>query len=168
VADDLRQRIAEAAETAHKAWVGKRYDDERTYGDFIGNAVMAVRDEELERLRRQAGWHGKCVPITKWAEELRDKLNAVGQREQAVNDCGAALAERNEWRERAEKAEAITNALTWLIAAGVQITIGACNHQGGAELRVAVDLDDNPAWYGDLSESLTDAKTYCSAQGVEP
>jgi hypothetical protein len=73
-----------------------------------------------------------------------------------------------EERERAEKAEAITSTLTWLIAAGVQVTIGACDHQGGAELRVAIDLDDEPAWYGDLAESLADAKIYCSAQGVEP
>lgn len=89
----------------------------------------------------------------------------------ALREAGYAFVRSTELadlRARAEKAEAITNALTWLIAAGVQVTIGACDHQGGAELRVAVDLDDNPAWYGDLSDSLADAKTYRSAQGVEP
>ncbi|WP_433520116.1 hypothetical protein ACQP2T_63995 (plasmid) [Nonomuraea sp. CA-143628] len=102
----------------------------------------------------------------------KDQYPGEAARREAVRLADIVIAIRDSdpgyWRERAEKAEAITNALTWLIAAGVQITIGACDHQGGAELRVAVDLDDDPAWYGDLSDCLADAKNYCSARGVEP
>lgn len=62
--------------------------------------------------------------------------------------------------------------LSWLIAAGVHVTIGAVDHNGGADLCVALDLedepDDNPAWYGPLGESLSDARAYCEAQEIGP
>lgn len=97
MAEDLRHRIAEALADAAG---GQRFSDPARFGAAwlaAADAVMAVRDEELERLRSRVGWHGECVPITKWAEELRDKLNAAGQREQALAEC-------NGWRERAETA----------------------------------------------------------------
>jgi hypothetical protein len=70
--------------------------------------------------------------------------------------------------EARQQAEAALADLNWLIAAGVHVTLGAVDHNGGAELRVAIDLDDDPAWYGQLGDCLTDARTYCSAQGIEP
>ncbi|MGP4092972.1 hypothetical protein [Nonomuraea sp. KM90] len=73
---------------------------------------------------------------------------------------------------RADQAEAALADLHWLIAAGVHVTIGAEDHNGGADLRVALDLedepDDNPAWYGPLGESLADARAYCEAQEIGP
>lgn len=89
MADELRQQYAAAlAETCRLHETVDNCDRcERRL-----NAIMAVRDEELERLRRQAGWHGDCVPITKWAEELRDKLNAVGQRDQTTQRAETAEA----------------------------------------------------------------------------
>lgn len=70
--------------------------------------------------------------------------------------------------ERAQRAEAALADLNWLIAAGVHVTIGAVDHNGGADLRVALDLDDGPAWYGPLGESLANARAHCDAQEIGP
>lgn len=75
VAEDLRLRYAEALRTAADyAIVG-----EASAPSKMLDAVMAVRDEEMERLRARA---------TKFYDAI-----------------GRAVAERDEWRERAETAE---------------------------------------------------------------
>lgn len=80
-----------------------------------------------------------------------------------------------DWKERAEQAEARARQLddlAWLAAAGVDVIIGTADYDGGAELRVALDLedepDDNPSWSGPLGESLADARAYCEANGMTP
>jgi hypothetical protein len=79
---------------------------------------------------------------------------------------------RQQAEARSEQAEATLADLNWLIAAGMDIIIGAVDHNGGAELRVALDLEDepdeNPAWYGQLGECLADARAYCEAQEIGP
>lgn len=78
---DLRQRYAEALRTAAKdAIVG-----EASAPSKMLDAVMAVRDEELERLRVRA----------------TNFYDAIGR----------AVAERDEWRERAETARSLAEEL---------------------------------------------------------
>lgn len=60
------------------------------------------------------------------------------------------------------------NDLRWLIAAGVEVTIGAVQRGDCAELRVVLDLDDQPTWWGDLAGCLAEAKAYCAREGIGP
>lgn len=70
---------------------------------------------------------------------------------------------------RAEKDKATADALTWLIAASVEVTIGVVSRGAHSELRVALDLDDGPPmWYGDLTTCLLAAKEYCESEGITP
>jgi hypothetical protein len=62
-----------------------------------------------------------------------------------------------------------TTLLHWLIAAGVDITIGAAQHQGTAVIRVALDLDGPITLYGcNLAGLLAQAKAFCEHEGITP
>ncbi|MBO3751562.1 hypothetical protein J5X84_36280 [Streptosporangiaceae bacterium NEAU-GS5] len=70
--------------------------------------------------------------------------------------------------EAASKRFAI-DTLTWLISAGVDVTIGATSHQGGAALKVSLDAGGDPAWKGDhLADLLAQARAWCESAGVTP
>ncbi|MEO3860909.1 hypothetical protein [Acrocarpospora sp. B8E8] len=59
--------------------------------------------------------------------------------------------------------------LHWLIAAGVDITIGAAKHQGTAVIRVALDLDGPITLYGcNLAGLLAQARAWCEYEGITP
>lgn len=59
--------------------------------------------------------------------------------------------------------------LTWLISASVDTTIGVIAHGDSVALRVALDLDDDPAFVGyDLSDLLAQARAYCEREGITP
>ncbi|GAA0969903.1 hypothetical protein GCM10009555_017850 [Acrocarpospora macrocephala] len=62
-----------------------------------------------------------------------------------------------------------TALLHWLIAAGVDITIGAAQHQGTAVIRVALNLDGPITLYGcNLAGLLAQARAWCEYEGITP
>lgn len=67
-----------------------------------------------------------------------------------------------------QEAERTLARLEWLIAAGHQITMGAVEHQGGAEFRLTLDMDRPIQFFGDISQCLTDARFHSERLGITP
>lgn len=121
MADDLRQRYANAVLSALDEWAHNPGDE----GQFVGrmvHAVMAVRDEELEQLRYERRLLGAARMVldlvaagdsSRW-DQARQGAEDVAQR--IVDEIGHPVTDEpalgpnyrvqiREWRERAEKAE---------------------------------------------------------------
>jgi hypothetical protein len=154
VTDGLRQRYADALLNASLDGL-KEFQTFATLRDaalFAADVVLAVRDKEMAALREerdQVVAHDRQPYPTQWAYDQA---------------CAALETQR----QSAEQAEL----LSWLISAGVDVTIGMTNSksQAASVLRVSLDLDDDTAvWKGDpLSDLLAQARAYCEREGITP
>lgn len=135
---------------------------------------MSEVDELATELAEERIAHQKTLEQLREAREQVDfekhrGATLGGDVQFAEFQANAARRMSDAWQARAEEAEGRLAGLYWLISASVEVTIGVVPRGDISVLRVAVDLEDRPLmWYGDLTECLLMAKSYCESQGIKP
>lgn len=120
--------------------------------------------------RELVGRHAHQVYL-QWCDEFgkrppsqtRDWTGLLKSEQEAFMRIGAALFDAG----RGVGTE--YDDLVWLLGAGVEMTIGHVERDGMTQVRVLLDLDDEPELIGNtLLECLARAKALCEAQGIGP
>lgn len=134
-------------------------------------ARMAVPPEELPDPRELAGRHVHQTFLMDMHPGMtpRDTANAwqglAQEQREAYMQAGAAQFEAG----KTTGPERLPEDLHWLLAAGMEITIGYVQDGDASRLRCAVDFDGDPEWITDsLAEGFAFAKAFCQERGIAP